>query len=246
MNANANLPEGVEEIQTSVQAKYPGVMLTPCARATNSTGWPCYRVVSISDNAEHDFYVIDTEMGRCLGDDWGIEPVVVADHESIVQEIFELIEVDPKLAEAYGPKPVLGPGDRIRLISMGTDPRPVAPGTLGKVQRVTDHGDWTQVEVNWEDGRQLMMSLPEDKYELVDANPYPLRDSLQELVGSLTEQMDSIGPGPRQQIRRIIETMGEYEHGTADVEDISSGLTLQQVHDVYQDIILTLLNWVEA
>jgi hypothetical protein len=53
-------------------------------------------------------------------------------------------------------------GDRIRLISMPHDPDPIPVGTLGVVLRVHCHRDWTQVEVAWDNGRQLMLTLPED------------------------------------------------------------------------------------
>lgn len=53
-------------------------------------------------------------------------------------------------------------GDRIRLISMPEDPGPIPVGMEGTVLRVHDHGDWTQVEVAWDNGRTLMLTLPDD------------------------------------------------------------------------------------
>lgn len=53
-------------------------------------------------------------------------------------------------------------GDRVRLIAMPDDPDPIPIGTLGVVLAVTDHRDWQQVEVAWDNGRRLMLSLPED------------------------------------------------------------------------------------
>jgi len=58
-------------------------------------------------------------------------------------------------------------GDRIRLISMPEDPDPVPVGTLGVVLRVIDYREWQQVEVAWDNGRKLMLSLPEDCIELL-------------------------------------------------------------------------------
>ncbi|TWU28040.1 DUF4314 domain-containing protein [Novipirellula artificiosorum] len=63
----------------------------------------------------------------------------------------------------------LKPGDRIRLISMTDDPDPIPAGTLGEVVGVYPHGDWTQVDVDWENGRSLMLSIPPDVAERVGA-----------------------------------------------------------------------------
>ena len=59
-------------------------------------------------------------------------------------------------------------GDRIRLISMPADPDPIPIGTLGTVQGVHSHYGWTQVEVDWDNGRRLMLSLPEDQIEILN------------------------------------------------------------------------------
>ncbi len=58
-------------------------------------------------------------------------------------------------------------GDRIRLISMNDDPDPIAAGSLGTVVAVHLHHGWTQVDVDWDNGRQLMLSLPEDRIEIL-------------------------------------------------------------------------------
>lgn len=58
-------------------------------------------------------------------------------------------------------------GDRVRLISMPDDPDPLPVGSLGVVLWVADHGDWQQIDVAWDNGRQLMLSLPEDCVELL-------------------------------------------------------------------------------
>lgn len=58
-------------------------------------------------------------------------------------------------------------GDRIRLISMPTDPDPIPIGTHGTVQMVHCHCGWTQVEVDWDNGRRLMLSLPDDQLEIL-------------------------------------------------------------------------------
>ena len=64
-------------------------------------------------------------------------------------------------------EPKLQPGIRVRLISMPLDPDPIRVGTLGTVLRVHDHRDWQQVEVAWDNGRQLMLAMPDDCVEIV-------------------------------------------------------------------------------
>ncbi len=61
-------------------------------------------------------------------------------------------------------------GDRIRLLSMPMDPDPIPVGSLGTVVEVIDHHDWIQVDVDWDNGRSLMLTLPEDTFELVARN----------------------------------------------------------------------------
>jgi len=67
-------------------------------------------------------------------------------------------------------KTQLKTGVRIRLISMPEDPDPIPVGTLGVVLRVYDHGDWAQVEVAWDNGRKLMLTMPDDCVAIVDPN----------------------------------------------------------------------------
>ena len=62
-------------------------------------------------------------------------------------------------------------GDRIRLISMNDDPDPIPAGTIGSVVGVYPHGDWTQVDVDWEGGRSLMLSIPPDRVEKLAPTP---------------------------------------------------------------------------
>ncbi len=64
-------------------------------------------------------------------------------------------------------------GDRIRLISMPDDPDPIKPGATGAVTAVRPyrfglHGPWTQIDVDWDNGRKLMLSVPPDEWELVE------------------------------------------------------------------------------
>lgn len=56
-------------------------------------------------------------------------------------------------------------GDRVRLISMTDDPDPIAAGELGTVVGVYPQSDWTQVDVDWDNGRSLMLSIPPDRVE---------------------------------------------------------------------------------
>ena len=63
------------------------------------------------------------------------------------------------------------PGDRIRLLSMPDDPDPIPTGEVGMVIEVTRHGDgknaWHQVDVEWDHGRSLMLTLPPDRIEIL-------------------------------------------------------------------------------
>jgi hypothetical protein len=67
----------------------------------------------------------------------------------------------------------LQPGDRIRLVSMPNDPDPIPAGSLGTVRSVHEHGDWSQVDVAWDNGRQLMLCLPGDVVAVVSKAKSP-------------------------------------------------------------------------
>jgi len=58
-------------------------------------------------------------------------------------------------------------GDRIRLLSMPQDPDPIPAGSLGTVVEVREHHNWTQVDVDWDNGRTLMLTMPEDLVEII-------------------------------------------------------------------------------
>ncbi len=67
------------------------------------------------------------------------------------------------------------PGDRIRLLEMRDDPNPVPTGEIGTVVGVFSHGTgkdtWHQVEVAWDNGRSLMLTLPPDCFEILPEVP---------------------------------------------------------------------------
>lgn len=54
------------------------------------------------------------------------------------------------------------PGDRIILEHMPNDPDPIPVGSTGTVESVTDLGPWTQVTVDWDNGRSLHLTVPPD------------------------------------------------------------------------------------
>ena len=56
-------------------------------------------------------------------------------------------------------------GDRVRLVSMTDDPDPIPAGTTGTVAGAYPQSDWTQVDVDWDNGRSLMLSIPPDGVE---------------------------------------------------------------------------------
>ena len=70
-------------------------------------------------------------------------------------------------------KTQLNVGDRIRLVSMTDDPDPIPVGTFGTVVGLYPHREWTQVDVDWENGRSLMLSMPPDQVELVSSIDTP-------------------------------------------------------------------------
>lgn len=61
-------------------------------------------------------------------------------------------------------------GDRVRLLSMTDDPDPIPAGTTGTVTGVYPLSDWTQVDVDWGNGRSLMLSIPPDVVERLPAD----------------------------------------------------------------------------
>ena len=61
-------------------------------------------------------------------------------------------------------------GDRIRLICMPLDPDPIPVGSLGTVLCVHEQSDWSQVEVAWDNGRTLMLTVPPDQIQMVSDN----------------------------------------------------------------------------
>lgn len=67
-------------------------------------------------------------------------------------------------------QPRLKIGDRIRLVSMHQDPDPIPVGSLGNVVAVYDHREWVQVDVDWDNGRSLMLTIPDDCIEIINTN----------------------------------------------------------------------------
>ncbi len=61
-------------------------------------------------------------------------------------------------------------GDRIRLVSMPQDPDPIPVGSLGTVVAVRDQREWTQVDIDWDNGRTLMLTIPDDCVSIVEPN----------------------------------------------------------------------------
>ena len=62
-------------------------------------------------------------------------------------------------------------GDRIRLIKMADDPDPIRPGEIGTVIGISHHEDgddlWHQIDVDWDNGRTLMLTLPPDQIAIL-------------------------------------------------------------------------------
>lgn len=62
---------------------------------------------------------------------------------------------------------IVKPGDRIELISMANDPDPIPPGTQGTVKFIHKLTDWAQIDVDWDNGRSLMLVTPEDQFRVI-------------------------------------------------------------------------------
>ncbi|TWT81240.1 hypothetical protein CA13_26910 [Planctomycetes bacterium CA13] len=60
-------------------------------------------------------------------------------------------------------------GDRIRLISMTDDPDPIPIGATGTVTGLYLQSRWTQIDVEWYNGRSLMLSIPPDVVEHIES-----------------------------------------------------------------------------
>ena len=60
-------------------------------------------------------------------------------------------------------------GDRVELLEMNNDPRPIAAGEKGTVSRVNFNGpEWThQINVDWDNGRKLNLLPYEDKFKII-------------------------------------------------------------------------------
>jgi hypothetical protein len=59
------------------------------------------------------------------------------------------------------------PGDRIRLAAMPDDPDPIPRGSTGTVTAVRHYGTWAQLDVDWDNGRKLMLAVPPDQVEVL-------------------------------------------------------------------------------
>lgn len=60
-------------------------------------------------------------------------------------------------------------GDRIRLIEMPNDPCPIEPGTTGTVTKVHKTSLGTQLWVDWDSPRSLMLIEGTDRYEVIES-----------------------------------------------------------------------------
>jgi hypothetical protein len=64
-------------------------------------------------------------------------------------------------------------GDRVRMVFMPNDPDPIPEGAEGTVRDV-QHLDWghdkfSQVSVDWDNGRRLSCVCPPDHLEIIPA-----------------------------------------------------------------------------
>lgn len=59
------------------------------------------------------------------------------------------------------------PGDRIELLEMPNDPDPIPVGSKGTVVDTYIISEGTQVDVDWDNGRSLMLIVPPDRFRIV-------------------------------------------------------------------------------
>ena len=73
----------------------------------------------------------------------------------------------PTAATTTAPRP----GDRVRLVTMQDDPDPIDAGQIGTIVAVRRFDDakgvWHQIDVDWDNGRTLMLVSPPDQFEIV-------------------------------------------------------------------------------
>lgn len=83
-------------------------------------------------------------------------------------------------------------GDRIELVKMVDDPDPIAAGTQGTVKWVNDLGTFQQIDVEWDNGRTLMLTVPSDEFVVLDffvtQVPRPGQPTQRYLYGPMSEQ----------------------------------------------------------
>ena len=59
-------------------------------------------------------------------------------------------------------------GQRVRLVSMINDPDPIPAGTTGTVVKIYPQRGWCQINIDWDNDRTLMLSIPPDEIERIE------------------------------------------------------------------------------
>ncbi|MGD9749437.1 MAG: DUF4314 domain-containing protein [Acidimicrobiia bacterium] len=62
----------------------------------------------------------------------------------------------------------LQPGDRVECVEMPDDPDPIPPGTRGTVVGAFRSDGVAIIQVDWDNGRSLNLSIPPDRFRRVE------------------------------------------------------------------------------
>ena len=109
-------------------------------------------------------------------------------------------------------------GDRIKLVAMPDDPAPIEEGALGTVTNVIKSSmggrPSTQIWVDWDNGRNLMVVIPPDVVEVVGRadpvlpSPGFIQRAAEELDAVAPQTEEGASPAPEEEVPSGAEASG--------------------------------------